>query len=486
MTEDAHSRFIDGQIVVAQHLQHLQDRLHEGIVDIRSCIGLGKIAWGLRAELNGTQVMVQPGAAFSSSGIRLFLDQATQVDLPADGAPWQVVLRAKNGDVQALRHESAPTIITLSPRLDIESVSDVDEHSMIIATIDNSGASPELSQDQSIFSATGHHGHTGQWRQNSLGQWLYDGPELDISGMQGEKGPKGAKGAKGDKGDVGPEGPAGPAGVAGESGALGEPGPAGPAGADGESGAQGELGPAGPAGEQGPQGDPGPAGTAGADGESGTLGGPGPAGPAGARGPAGNRGPAGPAGPKGNTGLKGAKGAQGARGPMGPAGKQGLGLDLDWPAIARISWNHGGVLTGAQAVEILKRLVVRLTHPISAKTQTEQPQVVQVMYEMETAQQRPMVGVVSLVGGTKMEGPNVFWTARRITGGPLLTNANNSNSLISLFNISSGRVSIRVHCGAMTDSEKRPYSASTDVLHGTTTPRTPGGVFESWFFVGRG
>ena len=68
MTEDAHSRFIDGQRVTSVHLQHLQDRLREGISDIRSCIGLGRVAWGLRAELNGNEVLVHPGAAFSTSG----------------------------------------------------------------------------------------------------------------------------------------------------------------------------------------------------------------------------------------------------------------------------------------------------------------------------------------------------------------------------------------------------------------------------------
>jgi hypothetical protein len=220
MTEDAHSRFIDGQIVTAQHLQHLQDRLHEGIVDIRSCIGLGKVAWGLRAEMNGTQVLVQPGAAFSKSGIRLFLDEATQVELPADGAPWQLVLRAQNGDVKALRHERSPTIITLSPQLAIESVADVDDHSMVIATIDNSGANAVLSQDEAVFSATGHHSHSGEWHQNSLGQWLYDGPELDITGMRGEKGAKGAKGVKGDDGSAGENGGQGIQGPKGAKGAF--------------------------------------------------------------------------------------------------------------------------------------------------------------------------------------------------------------------------------------------------------------------------
>ena len=136
MTVDAHSRFIDGQRVTSVHLQHLQDRLREGIGDIRSCIGLGRVAWGLRAELNSNEVRVHPGAAFSTSGSRLFIEEETQVSLPADGAPWQVVLRAQNEDIESLRHNGASTVINLMPRLDIESSAAVDTDSLMIATIE--------------------------------------------------------------------------------------------------------------------------------------------------------------------------------------------------------------------------------------------------------------------------------------------------------------------------------------------------------------
>ena len=174
MLKDAHSLFIDGQRVNALHLQHLQDRIREAIVDIRGNIGMGKIAWGLRTQLTDDQVSVQPGAAFAHSGIRLHIDSVAQVALPTGDGPWRVVLRGLNEDVEALRYNDVPTVITLTTQLVIEEddgPTDVD--SLVIAKIATDGdEGPVLTQDPERFAATGHHGHTGEWRQNALGQWL--------------------------------------------------------------------------------------------------------------------------------------------------------------------------------------------------------------------------------------------------------------------------------------------------------------------------
>ncbi len=279
MSADAHSQFIDGQRVTAQHLQHLQDRLREGIADIRSCIGLGKVAWGLRAELMADQVMVRPGAAFAQSDVRLVLEDDATVALPASGAPWHVVLHGMNEEVTALNHNDIPTLITLVTQLSIisgDAVSDTD--SLVIATVDNSGGTNTLTQDSETFAATGHHNHRGEWLQNSLGQWLYDGPEVagaGVPGPPGEQGAKGPKGAKGTKGEPGADGLTGPAGQQGLQGAQGPQGP------------QGQAGETGPAGSRGEPGLIGETGLPGARGSRGAKGAPGAVGPRGATGPAG-------------------------------------------------------------------------------------------------------------------------------------------------------------------------------------------------------
>jgi len=60
--------------VSAEHLQHLQDRLRESVLDVRNAIGLGRVAWGLRATLGGSNVDITAGVAFASGGVRLAVD----------------------------------------------------------------------------------------------------------------------------------------------------------------------------------------------------------------------------------------------------------------------------------------------------------------------------------------------------------------------------------------------------------------------------
>jgi hypothetical protein len=530
MTEDAHSRFIDGQKVTSLHLQHLQDRLREGLADIRSCIGLGKIAWGLRAELSDGTVSVQPGVVFARNGSRLSIDEVAQLDLPDDSDPWQVVLRGENQDVEVLRFNDVATVINLVPQLSIEPVADVDADTLIIARIELVDDDAELTQDPEIFVCTGHHNHTGTWRQNALGQWLYDGPAVSsdqpgLPGPRGEQGPVGPPGPQGDQGEQGPVGLAGLPGVAGaqgpqglkgdkgdpgaqgDTGSQGAPGEAGPLGATGEqgspgaqgaqglagasgsrgpAGANGERGDVGTRGEQGLQGEIGPPGAQGANGDAGDPG------PIGAKGDTGSAGSPGAKGDAGSAGSRGAKGDQGdpgepgpqglagprgSRGPAGPQGDPGLGFDPDWPVISSINWPHDKVLDMAQALALVKNLNLVLSTPVSSGTMEMQPQVVQVGFEQGAAQTVPTVIVQVLKGKTRIDGAKINWN------GP-----QNVDLLSQIFKSSqeeNGRLWIRLSCSGVLDEKDRPLSASPGVLHGVQSNGVPGGVFESWFYIGR-
>ncbi|MEP7000471.1 MAG: hypothetical protein ABI969_08315, partial [bacterium] len=114
MAEDARTQFVDGLRVSAEHLQHLQDRLRESVLDVRNAIGLGRVAWGLRATLGGSNVDITPGVAFAPGGVRLAVDTPLSVAVP-DGpdATLAVVLRAVHGDRDELRFNGVPTVITL-------------------------------------------------------------------------------------------------------------------------------------------------------------------------------------------------------------------------------------------------------------------------------------------------------------------------------------------------------------------------------------
>lgn len=457
-TQDARTVFVDGLRVTADHLQHLQDRLRESVLDLRRVVGTGRIAWGLVAAADGDRVRLEPGLAFAPGGLRLALDSAVGLDVPAERGSWRLVLRAANADVQSLRVGTRPTLVTLQTTAALVPAEDgavPEADALAVATVTRRARGVEVEQDDTLFAAAGHHGHTGKHFQDAEGRWHYDGPKLQAGG-------EAAAGARGDPGPAGPPGEPGPRGELGE---------AGPRGEKGEKGDRGEPGPAGPAGP------PGPAGTG--TSESGTAGAPGPAGPPGptgeqgppgTQGPAGAQGPAGPVGPAGPAGPAGAAGAPGPAGPQGPAGPPGAAVDTTWPHVTGVSWPHGGTLTPAQGAERLKAITFQLAAPLHPDLVASAPDVVQVWVESSSAQSfSPVLG---LAGTLKLDGQTVNWTTSHAPD--LLTRALPVGA----------RVLVRLHCGFLFDARKRPFSSSVTALTGIAAPAFPGGVFESWFSIG--
>ena len=88
MAEDARSQFVDGLRVTADHLEHAQDRLREAVLDLRRTIGLNRIAWGLRATLDNGSIRLEPGVAFSKSGVRLTIDAPANLGAPTPPDGW--------------------------------------------------------------------------------------------------------------------------------------------------------------------------------------------------------------------------------------------------------------------------------------------------------------------------------------------------------------------------------------------------------------
>jgi hypothetical protein len=328
-------------------MQHMQDRLRESVHDLRRTVGLNRIAWGLHCTISSGTVTLQPGVAFSASGVRLNIDAPANLNMPTGNGPWRVVLRAKESDRQSLRVGGQPTLINLVTTPSVETVdeSEVGPDALVIANVSKAGDEFELEQNAALFVAAGHHSHSGEFIQDEFGHWHYDGPKLaGEMGPKGDPGPTGptgatgAAGAAGEKGDRGEKGDPGPIGPQGIEGALGPQGAQGPAGSPGSAGAQGaqgqrgergepgEVGPVGPAGakgDKGDKGDPGPKGDKGDAGSAGAKGDTGAQGAQGAQGAKGDKGDAGAAGPKGDRGEQGAVGPVGPTGPVGPAGAKG-------------------------------------------------------------------------------------------------------------------------------------------------------------------
>ncbi len=457
-TQDARTVFVDGLRVTADHLQHLQDRLRESVTDLRRVVGTGSIAWGLVASADGDRVRVEPGLAFSPGGLRLSLDSAVALDVPADKGSWRLVLRATNADVESLRVGSRPTLVTLQTKavlVPADNEKAPGQDALAVATVTRRGRAVEVEQDEKLFVPAGRHSHSGKHYQDAEGRWLYDGAKLQAGGA--------AAGAKGDPGPAGPQGQPGPkgdAGPKGDKGDRGDPGPQGPAGPPGTAGAggtgTGTAGPAGPQGPAGPKGDIGAAGPAGARGDTGAKG---------------DAGPAGPAGPKGDTGPAGQAGPAGPQGPQGPAGPAGTGsaADTTWPHVTGVSWPHDGKLTAANAAERLRAITFQLSAPLHPDLVASVPDVVQVWVESSNAQ--AILPVLSLAGALKLDGQTINWTTSHAAD--VLTKSLPVGA----------RVLVRLHCGVLFDAKKRPFSSTAAGLNGIPVPTFPGGVLESWFSI---
>ncbi|MFP2934594.1 hypothetical protein ACLESO_57695, partial [Pyxidicoccus sp. 3LG] len=247
MAEDARSRFLEGLRVTADHLEHMQARLRESVLDLRRTVGLGRVAWGFKVDI-GASVVLSPGVAFSPGGARLALETQRTFPLPTGAGPWRVVLRAQESDQANLRMGGVPTLFLLDTTATLEADgADPGPDALVVARVlDEDGLSVE--QEPSLFVAVGNHQHSGEFVQDEQGRWHFDGAPLEVElipGPQGLAGPIGPQGLKGDPGATGPAGPAGPQGLKGDPGATGAQGPAGPQGLNGDTGATGPQGPQG-------------------------------------------------------------------------------------------------------------------------------------------------------------------------------------------------------------------------------------------------
>ncbi|MBL8483519.1 MAG: hypothetical protein JNJ60_15080, partial [Rhodocyclaceae bacterium] len=152
MADDARSQFVDGLRVTADHLEHAQDRLREAVLDLRRSLGLGRIAWGLRAQLSGGSVTLDPGVAFAPGGVRLFVDAPLNLGAPP-APPARLVLRAANADAAALRVGSTPTLITLQTTASLEADDGADPgaDALVIARLSAGDGGPAFAQDDALF-----------------------------------------------------------------------------------------------------------------------------------------------------------------------------------------------------------------------------------------------------------------------------------------------------------------------------------------------
>ncbi len=235
MADDARTQFIDGLRVSAAHLQHLQDRLRESLLDVRTTLGLGTVAWGLRVTVGTTppdtvrspRASPSRGAAFAWRSTRRDSSSVPEGD---DGTSLALVLRAEPGDQEALRFNGVPTVLTLGTHAElVDPDESLDGDAIAIADDRARGgralrvAGVDAVRDRRDACAQ-RRLRAGQRRALALrrcgarGRWRWGPPVLRVLrvllGRQGR--------------GLGADGAAGPAGPPGEPGADGADGPPGP------------------------------------------------------------------------------------------------------------------------------------------------------------------------------------------------------------------------------------------------------------------
>ncbi len=465
MTTDSQTVFVDGLRVTPQHLTHLQSALQRAVLDVRHTIGTGAVAFGLRLTREGGIASLHPGVAFSEAGLRLHVDEITELELPPDVDLVKVVLAAENSDDPLSRLDDLSTIIYSETNiLVIADDAETPEDGLVVGTVDTTVEGLAVEQPAELFVSPSRHTHSGDHYVDDDGLWRYDGPEVDL--VTGPQGPPGDPGPQGDPGPVGPEGPVGPAGPPGETGNLGDQGPQGDQGPPGSAGIQG---PAGPDGPTGPIGLPGPQGEPGVQGETGPQGDDGSQGVPGADGPQGDTGPPGPAGAKG---AKGDKGNAGAVGPAGPIGPPGIGLDPEAAIIQQINWDPFGRVGAGQFIEILRRMTFRFSKPLNPATVKRATSgIVRVAVRADDPKN---LQLFSIPGRAILAPPDIIeWQGTFDDQMVLEQIGNRGTALIDLL------------CDYIMDENGRLVSGSAAFLLGQKLDGyPPGGIFATWLLVG--
>jgi len=446
-TDPPGSHFLDGLRVTPSHLNHLQDVLQAAVADLRRVVGKDRVALGFRLLIEGGDVVLTPGLGFTRSGLPVRRDERSVLTLPGGTDPVTVGVRAVSRIDEATRLGDEPTIIDLLSEVVLDpDVADPD--TLVVGRVLRDGGTT-LTQDPARFVPSQAHQHSGEWRQDDEGTWLFDGAQVVI-----------------DPDDLpeGPQGPAGPPGPPGEAGAVGETGPPGETGAPGDPGPVGEPG---PAGQPGPQGEPGPPG------EPGPQGGPGPAGEAGApgeAGPAGERGPAGETGPPGGAGAQGEPGPPGPQGEQGPAGPPG-GPPADVTILRALSWSLPDIVPFSQ----LPGVVGQLKLDWSSKLDPNRFK--------QFASTTVNAFMVSATAGSALVRPA---QKASVSANTLIVSLTPDDQTLASMRSVGGLVLIDIVCDLLLDSARLPVSSSLAALIDSTQVPWPGGFMRLTVRVGAG
>jgi hypothetical protein len=179
--DEGKTRFFDGLRVAREHLDNLQDTLLAGIIQLRQCVGTGKVCFGFKVQTAGAgTVHVSAGVAFDRQGRPLILTAAREI--PANVSPGQsafvvalYVLRS------SLPVDGVPTILTNDIKLEARATPPpYQDDAVVFAQLLGRTDGFDIVQKGEWYLAPLDHRHSGQFLDDDARGFRFDGQPIGL------------------------------------------------------------------------------------------------------------------------------------------------------------------------------------------------------------------------------------------------------------------------------------------------------------------
>lgn len=179
--DEGKTRFLDGMRVAREHLDHLQDTLLAGLIQLRQSIGFGKVCYGLKVEPGDTgNVRVGQGVAFDRQARPLIVEQDLQIAVNFGAAPtlYLVAAYALQADLPI---NGVPTRLVNNVTVETRSAAppyadDAVVFAQLVARTDGF----DIVQKGDWYLAPLDHGHTGQFLDDASRGFRFDGHPIGL------------------------------------------------------------------------------------------------------------------------------------------------------------------------------------------------------------------------------------------------------------------------------------------------------------------
>lgn len=179
--DEGGTRFLDGMRVAREHLEHLQDSLRTGVIELREALGLGRVVYGFKVDIGEpTTVVVSPGLAIDAHGRPLSLEEERSLTLEF-GENDTLYFAARHVLRAEAMVDGIPTLLFNDLTLETKTMPPpYDDGSVVFAGVRLDESGPATFQKGEWYLPPLNHGHTGAFVEDA-GRWRFDGHPLGGS-----------------------------------------------------------------------------------------------------------------------------------------------------------------------------------------------------------------------------------------------------------------------------------------------------------------